>query len=117
MMYDIYAPVEYSERKVAENIRIACSKVRLEHPGSVYFTLYIQSCVLGSYIKRGWLDEYEATNLLIKAITDNVHTTADYDDEHNRLISNGITCGKTLYGVNNETLKQKLGGKSNKNKT
>ena len=93
-MCDIYDP-GFSERQLAEFIRIACSKVRMAKPGSIQFTLYIQSCIFFFFFRRGWLDDYEAMNHLIKAITANVHTTADYDEEHQRLISDGITCGKT----------------------
>lgn len=91
-----YEPIEFSDRKAAAFIRIACSKVRMSKPGSIHNTLYKQSCVLGSFVKQGWLDDYEATNLLIKAITANVHTTADYDSEHKRVIADGIARGKTF---------------------
>ncbi len=89
-------PIEFSDRKAAAFTRIACSKVRMAKPGSIHNTLYNQSCVLGSFVKQGFLDDYEATNLLIKAITANVHTTADYDSEHKRVIADGIARGKTF---------------------
>lgn len=93
-----YEPIEIvlTDRKAAAFIRIACSKVRMAKPGSIHNTLYNQSCVLGSFVEQGWLDDYEATNLLIKAINANVHTTADYDEEHKRVIADGIARGKTF---------------------